>query len=161
MFIRPWWAKRNRKELTAGMFDIDLETMRIEMHKGDTGSFLVTAEKTSGDAWTDDDRMIFTVAAADGTVVLERYYRLDSGRTSVTLPAGQALIEFHNDDTDGWSTGSYNTQLRFVGDAVWDGDPVTTDMADSLAIESHLIEGVPVRTALQSTLQIRAIYGGV
>lgn len=143
------------------MFQIDLETMRIEMHKGDTGSFLVTAEKLSGNAWTADDRMIFTIAAADGTVVLERYYRLDSGRTSVELAAGQALIEIHNDDTDSWPVSTYSTQLRFVGGAVWDGTPVTDDVADSLAIAAHIIEGVPVRTALQSTLQLKTIYGGV
>ena len=143
------------------MFVIDVETMRIEMHKGDTGSFLVTAEKASGAAWTDADRMIFTVAAPDGTVMLERYYRLDSGRESVDLDAGQALIEFHNDDTDSWAVTTYNTQLRFIGDAVWDGGPVTDDWADSLAIDSHIIEGVPVRTALQSTLALKTIYGGV
>ena len=143
------------------MFEIDLETMRIEMHKGDTGSFLVTAEKLSGEAWTADDRMIFTIAAADNSVVLERYYRLDSGRTSVELEAGKALIEIHNDDTDDWAVSTYSTQLRFVGGAVWDGEPVTDDVADSLAIDSHIVEGVPVRTALQSTLQLKTIYGGV
>ena len=143
------------------MFEIDTATMKIEMHKGDTGSFLVRASKASGDDWTADDRMIFTVAAPDGTVVLERYYRLDSGRTSVDLEDGEVLIEFHNDDTDDWATGIFSTQIRFKGNAVWDGTPVTDDVADSLQISSHIVEGVPVRTSIQSDLQIKAVYGRI
>ena len=48
------------------MFNVDLETMEIKMHRGDTGSFKVASERESGTAWTEDDRMIFTVRDAQG-----------------------------------------------------------------------------------------------
>ena len=34
------------------MFSVNLETMEIKMHAGDTGSFKIHAERGSGDAWT-------------------------------------------------------------------------------------------------------------
>ena len=143
------------------MFNVNLENMAIEMHRGDTGSFTVTAEKASGDAWTAYDRMIFTVKSSTQEIVLQRYYRLDSGRTSVDLDPGVALIEFHNEDTDDWGVGTYNTELRFVGNAIWEGTPVTDDLVDVLLIDSRIVDGVPVRTEVQSSLTINGIYGEV
>lgn len=143
------------------MFEINYSTMAIKMHRGDTGQFAVTAVKSSGEDWTANDRMIFTVVNGAQEVVLERYYRLDDGRTSVSLDNGVVLIELHNDDTDGWANGTYGTELRFVCDAVWDGAPETDDMVDATGDVSHIIEGIPVRTALQSTMTLSNIYGEV
>ena len=143
------------------MFNVDLETMAIDMHRGDTGAFKIAATKASGAAWGEHDRMLFTVSSADGTDKIRRLYRLDDGRTETDLGDGIVLIEFHNDDTDQWASGTYTTELRFIGDAVWDGTELTSDCVDDLISTSHIIEGALVRTPLQSTLNIRNIIGEV
>ena len=48
------------------MFDVNLSTMEITMHAGDTGSFKIHAERETGTAWTEDDRMQLTVKNAAG-----------------------------------------------------------------------------------------------
>lgn len=143
------------------MFQIDLTDMKIEMHRGDTGAWKVNATKSSGAAWSEHDRMIFTVSGSDGTVRIKRVYRLDADRTETDLGDGVVQIELHNDDTDEWPVGQYTTELRFVGNAVWDGEELTSDCVDDLTSDSHIIEGVPVRTTLQSSLNIRGIIGEV
>lgn len=143
------------------MFNINYETMEIDMHRGDTGAFKVAATKASGAAWGEHDRMMFTVSAADGTDKIRRLYRLDDSRTETDLGNGVVQIEFHNDDTDTWPTGVYTTELRFIGDAVWNGDELTSDCVNDLLTDSHIIEGALVRTPLQSTLNIRNIIGEV
>lgn len=143
------------------MFNVDLETMAIDMHRGDTGAFKIAATKASGALWGEHDRMLFTVSAADGTDKIRRLYRLDNDRTETALGDGVVQIEFHNDDTDTWAAGIYTTELRFIGDAVWDGTELTSDCVDDLVSTSHIIEGALVRTPLQSTLNIRNIIGEV
>ena len=59
------------------MFNVDLNTMAITMHRGDTGSFKVHASRKSGDSWTADDRMLFTIKNQNGVTVIQRFYRLD------------------------------------------------------------------------------------
>lgn len=144
------------------MFVINPDTMEIRMHRGDTGAFTVTASRESGAEWTDADRMIFTVTDGTGAVKMERYYRLDNGRTSVELDPGVVLVEFHNDDTDDWSNGTYQTELRFVIDAVWDGEAPEDDMISALNPDTaHIIEGSGVRTALQSTMILNNVLAEV
>lgn len=140
------------------MFEVNLETMEIKMHRGDTGSFKVAAERASGTAWTEDDRMLFTVRDAQNEVVLQRFYRLDD---QWDLGDGVVLIEIHNDDTDKWANGVYNTELRFDVDPVWNGDPPTARCVDALTAGVRMVEGSVVRTAIQSTLTIDDIYGEV
>ena len=140
------------------MFNVDLETMEIKMHRGDTGSFKVASERESGTAWTEDDRMIFTVRDAQGQVVLQRYYRLDD---QYDLGDGVVLIEFHNDDTDKWANGIYNTELRFDVDPIWNGEAPTARCVDALTAGVRMVEGSIVRTVIQSTMTIDDIYGEV
>ena len=142
------------------MFNVDLETMAITMHQGDTGSFTVTAERESGTAWTEDDRMQFTVTNGQGEKVLQRYYRLDD---QYDLGDGKVLIEFHNDDTDEWPAGIYNTELRFDVSPIWDGTPIPTGRCENALAEGtpHMIEGPVVRTVIQSTLTIQGILGEI
>ena len=89
------------------MFNVNYDTMDVKMHQGDTGSFTLRAEKTSGNEWTEDDRLVFTIAQEDGTIKLSRYYRLDTD-----LGNGVAVIEFRNSDTDEGATGSYKMEVR-------------------------------------------------
>lgn len=142
------------------MFSIDTNSMAITMHRGDTGAFIVSAEKSSGSDWSEDDRMIFSVSGPGG-MKIQRYYRLDENRTTVELDPGKVLIELHNDDTDKWEPGTYNTEIRFVIDPVWDGTAPTDDMVNALTSAAHMIEGSGVRTVIQSTMTINGIIGEV
>ena len=144
------------------MYRIDPITKAITMHRGDTGAFTVTAARASGADWTDADRMIFTVATADKTKKIERYYRLDDGRTATTLPAGKVLVELHNGDTDTWANGQYQTEIRFVVNAVWTGEAPEDDMVSALSPGvPQIVDGVPVRVVIQSTMTLNDVYGEV
>lgn len=140
------------------MFNIDLETMTITMHAGDTGSFKVHADRASETAWTSDDRMLFTVKDGAGEVVLQRIYRLDD---QYDLGDGTVLIEFHNDDTDKLTPGIYETELRFDVDPIWDGTAPTARCVNALTAGVKMIEGSIVRTVIQSTLTIQSILGNI
>lgn len=140
-------------------FRVDLETMDINMNKGDTGSFKVNAARKSGTAWTEDDRMLFTVKSPQGAIVMQRIYRLDD---QWNLGDGIVLIEFHNDDTDDWETGQYSMELRFDVSPVWDGTAPTARCVDALGSGvPHMIEGDIVRTVIQSTLTIEGVQGDI
>lgn len=141
-------------------FQVDFETMDIKMNRGDTGSFKVSASREGGDAWTEDDRMLFTIRNAQGEILLQRIYRLDD---AYGLGDGKVLIEFHNDDTDTWEPGSYSTELRFDVDPVWDGSPIPTERCVNALLPGvpHMIEGPVVRTAIQSQLTIEGVLGDI
>ena len=142
------------------MFNVDMETMAITMHQGDTGSFKIGSTRESGTDWTEDDRMLFTVKNGQGEVVMQRIYRLDD---QYDLGNGKVLIEFHNDDTDQWEPGTYTTELRFNVDPIWDGTPIpTARCVDAMAAGTpKMIEGNIVRTTIQSTLTISGILGDI
>lgn len=137
------------------MFNVDLETMEITMHRGDTGAFKVSATRESGTAWTSADRALLTIDK-DGTPVIQRFYRLDTA-----LGNGKIQIEFHNDDTDTLENGQYNTELRYIINPYWDGTAPVNDVTDALAVDASIVGGDIVRTVIQSTLKIDDIYGEV
>lgn len=139
-------------------FQVNLETMDINMNRGDTGSFFVGAERESGTAWTADDRALFTIKDAQGTIKLQRFYRLDD---QWDVGDGVILIEFHNDDTDTWDPGQYSVELRFDVAPVWEGTPPEGRCEDALATDARIVEGSIVRTAIHSTLQIDDILGEI
>ena len=140
------------------MFNVNLETMEIKMHAGDTGSFKVHAERGSGDAWTDEDRMLFTVRDGVGEIVLQRIYRLDD---QWGIGDGTVLIEFHNDDTDQWASGAYSTELRFDISPIWQGTAPTARCVNALTSSAKMVEGAIVRTKIQSTLTIDGVLGDI
>ena len=141
------------------MFNVDLNTMAITMHQGDTGSFKIGATRESGDEWTSDDRMLFTVKNGQGEVVLQRIYRLDD---QYDLGNGKVLVEFHNDDTDQWDAGTYSTELRFDVSPIWDGTAPTARCVDALSPGTpKMVEGSIVRTTIQSTLTISGVLGDI
>ena len=141
-------------------FRVDLETMEIRMNRGDTGSFKIGSERESGEAWTEDDRMLFTVRNGMGDIVMQRIYRLDD---QWDLGDGKVLVEFHNDDTDKWEPGTYTTELRFNVSPIWDGSPVpAARCVDAMAPGvPKMIEGSIVRTVIQSTLTIDGVLGEI
>ena len=140
------------------MFSVNLETMEIKMHAGDTGSFKIHAERGSGDAWTDEDRMLFTVRDGAGEIVLQRIYRLDD---QWDIGDGTVLVEFHNDDTDKWGNGTYSTELRFDISPVWQGTAPTARCVNALTASAKMVEGAIVRTKIQSTLTIDGVLGDI
>ena len=142
------------------MFDVNLDTMAITMHQGDTGSFKIGATRENETAWTEDDRMLFTVKNGQGETVLQRIYRLDD---QYDLGNGKVLVEFHHDDTDEWDPGTYTTELRFDVSPIWDGSPIpTARCVDALVAGTpQMIEGSIVRTVIQSTLTISGILGEI
>ncbi len=137
------------------MFNVDLGTMEITMHRGDTGAFKVSAARESETAWTSADRALFTVDK-DGEVVIQRFYRLDTD-----LGNGIIEIQFHNSDTDTLDNGQYNTELRYIINPYWDGTAPVNDVTDALAVDDKIVDGDIVRTVIQSTLKIDDIYGEV
>lgn len=149
-------ARRNQKEGDR-MFRRD-EKGAITMHRGDTGAFKVRARKGSGAAWTEDDRMIWTVKNAQGEIVMQRLYRLDT-----ELGDGIAEIQFHNNDTDSWDNGSYITERRYVINAFWDGDAPAGDVVDAMTAGVRIIDGHVVRVPEygQQTMDINDVYGEV
>ena len=140
------------------MFNIDLETMEIKMHAGDTGSFKIHSERGNGDAWTEDDRMLFTIKNPQGEIVIQRIYRLDD---QWDKGDGYVLIEFHNDDTDTLANGTYNLERRYDVSPIWNGTPPGGRCVDALTAGVKMVEGSIVRTVVQSTLTIGDVYGRI
>lgn len=139
-------------------FQVDLETGDIRMNKGDTGSFKVHGSRSSGEDWTADSRMLFTIKNGNNEIVMQRIYRLDD---QWGLGDGVVLIEFHNDDTDKWPSGAYQMERRYNVNPIWEGTPSDARCVDALTSSARMVEGVPVRTVFQGTLQIEDIYGEV
>lgn len=141
-------------------FQVDLETMDIKMNRGDTGSFKVGSSRKSGTAWTEDDRMLFTIKNAQGEIMIQRIYRLDD---QYGLGDGKVLIEFHNNDTDTWDPGQYTMELRFDVAPIWDGTPVPTERCVDALMPGvpKMIEGPVVRTVIQSSLMIEGVLGDI
>lgn len=137
------------------MFSVNLSTMEITMHRGDTGAFKVSATRESETAWTSDDRALFTVKK-DGDVYIQRFYRLDTD-----LGNGVIEIQLHNDDTDHLENGQYTTELRYIVHPYWDGTAPEGDCVDALTAGVAIVDGDVVRTVIQSTLAINDIYGEV
>ena len=142
------------------MFAVDSTSGSIEMNVGDTGAFLVAGTRDDGEDFTEDDRAVFTIKNSNGEIVMMRLYSLDNDDD---IGNGVFLVEFHNNDTDTWDPGQYNTELRFDVDPTWDGGPVPTGRCVN-ALSSgvpHMIEGPVVRTVIQASLIIEGVLGDI
>ena len=140
------------------MFNVNLDTVEITMHAGDTGSFKMHAELESGTAWTSDDRMQMTVVSPDGSIAMKRWYRLDD---QWGAGDGYYLMEFHNGDTDTWMPGTYNTEWRYDIAATWDGTAPTGRCVNGMTAGVKMTDGGVVRTKVQSTLTISGVLGEI
>ena len=139
-------------------FVFDKDTGNVRMYAGDTGSYKLHVTRESGEAWTEDARLLYTITGASG-IVIQRIYRLDD---QYDLGDGWILIEFHNDDTDELEPGDYTIEGRANVDPVWDGTPSSARCVDALAAgAAHMIEGVPVRTLFKCTLHIDSVDGRI
>ena len=136
----------------------DNTTGNITMNAGDTGSFFVKCERSSGEAWTVDAWMLYTITDGSGQIVMQRIYRLDD---QWDAGDGVVLIEFHNDDTDDWEIGTYQTERRYNVSPIWEGTPSTARCVDALTSSARMVEGVPVRTVFKGTLTIEGVSGRI
>ena len=91
-------------------FHVDPTTKTITLHRGDTGEVTV---KVTGHTFLADDRALFTVKDASGSVIMKRVYELDNNEFTVT---------FANADTDYLSAGQYSWDVRYVIDPEYDPD---------------------------------------
>lgn len=140
------------------MFNFDNNTCAITLHKGDTGSKWIHAERGSGTQWTEDDRCLFTVMNQQNEIMMQRVYRLDD---QWGAGDGYFLMEFHNGDTDTWPAGTYNTEWRYDIDAQWDGTAPTGRCVNQLQSSVKMVDGPIVRTKVQSTLTIVNVLGDI
>ena len=139
-------------------FEYNADASVITMHAGDTGAFKIHATRKSGEAWTEDDRMLFTVKAGDGTIVMQRFYRLDDDEG---LGNGVVEIQFHNNDTDQWDVGQYSMERRYDVNPRWDGTAPEGMCVNALTAGVRMIEGDVVRTVIQGSLTINGILGEI
>ena len=140
-------------------FDFNTETGNLNMNAGDTGAFLVHCSRSSGDAWPDTARMLFTVKNQNREIVMQRIYRMDD---QYGLGDGVVMIEFHNDDTDEWEPGDYTMERRYNVNPIWEGTPSSARCVDALAEgAAKMIEGIPVRTVFVGTLHIDEVQGRI
>ena len=140
------------------MFSYNETATEITMHAGDTGAFKVKATRASGEAWTEDDRLLFTIMNAGGDVVLQRFYRLDDDEG---LGNGVVEIQFHNNDTDQWEVGQYSMERRYVVNPYWNGTAPEGMCVNALTAGVRMVEGDVVRVVVQGVLNIQGILGEV
>ena len=140
------------------MFSYNADATQITMHAGDTGAFKIHATRKTGEDWTEDDRMLFTVKNQTGEIVMQRFYRLDDDEG---LGNGVIEIQFHNNDTDQWTPGMYTTERRYDVNPRWNGTAPTGMCVNALTAGVRMIEGDVVRTVVQGTLTIQGILGDI
>lgn len=140
-------------------FQIDLETGDINMNRGDTGAYKVRCRRTSGEDWPAESRMLYTIKDSSGKIVLQRIYRLDD---AWGLGNGVVQIEFHNSDTDTWEFGTYSAERRYNVHPTWKGGVAPEGRCvNALETGDEMIEGVPVRTVWQGSLNIVNVLGDI
>lgn len=128
----------------------------ITMHRGDTGAVTVRGRRKTGKAWTENDRMLFTVRNGSGEIVLQRLYRLDT-----ELGNGRAVIQFHNNDTDQLENGTYNAERRYFVNPRWEGTAPEGNCVNALTADAKIVEGDVVRVPEtgQFTITLQDVYG--
>ena len=125
-------------------FNVNLNTMAIDMHKGDTGSFWVQMELDDGEPFVEGDVAIFEVWQGQ-TRKLHREYELQPAEPDETTPGdGLFMIAFENEDTDTWADTSYDTEIKVV--------------LNPTRSNSDIITGSTVRTVVQSKLNILHVF---
>lgn len=140
------------------MFEYNESGTEIKMHAGDTGALKVHATRESGNDWTENDRMLFTIKSDEGEIMLQRFYRLDDDEG---LGNGTVEIQFHNNDTDEWKAGTYIMERRYNVNPRWNGTAPAGKVVDATTAGVRMVEGDVVRTVVQGTLTITGIYGEI
>lgn len=126
------------------MFNVNEDTMAVEMHQGDTGAFTVTIELEDGEDFVDGDVAIFEVWG-NGVLKMHREFNLQPDEPDdIEMGDGEFLLAFRNSDTDTWAQGLYNTEIRVS--------------LNPIRSSGKVVDGDTVRTLVQSTIQIHPVY---
>ena len=125
-------------------FNVDLKTMAIDMHKGDTGSFWVQLELDDGSPFVEGDVALFEVLRGDETIIHREFDLQPAEPDEITPGDGLFQIVFENEDTDQLDVTNYNTEIRVIL------NPTRED--------NTVITGSTVRTLVQSSLNLRKVY---
>ncbi len=125
-------------------WNIDPNTMAVTMHKGDTGSYTVTMELEDGESFVDGDVAIYEVWREDERMIHREFNLQPDEPTYTEYGDGVFLIAFRNSDTDTWSAGSYDTEIRVSL------NPVRSS--------GRVVDGDTVRTVVQSTITIQDVH---
>ena len=126
-------------------WSIDKNTMAVTMHKGDTGAYWVTLDRSSGDEFVEGDVAIYEVWQGSERKIHREFDLQPATPTDICPGDGKFLISFRNSDTDTWSAGAYNTEIRVSlnpvrsSGAVVDGDTVRTVIKSTITIQDVLI----------------------
>lgn len=136
------------------MFEVNPDSNSITMHRGDTGSVMFSAIRTSGEPFGQDDVALWTVRNSRGVIVMQSLYSL----ADENLGNGKVLVQFHNSSTDQMPLGTYYTEMRYVINPYYDNSVINPHYNGP-----ELINGDIVRTPSngQGTLTIRDVYGEV
>ena len=126
-------------------WSIDKNTMAVTMHKGDTGAYWVQLEKPAGD-FAEGDVAIYEVWQGSERLIHREFELQPDTPTDICPGDGKFLIAFVNSDTDTWSAGAYNTEIRVAlnpiraDGKVVDGDTVRTIIKSTITIQDVLID---------------------
>lgn len=92
------------------MFEVNLETKRITLHRGDTGT---VTYRLRGYTFGPQDRVLFTAKSNNGTEIIREVYALENNMFRVRFP---------NSLTDYLNPGEYKYDARAVVLPVYDPD---------------------------------------
>lgn len=120
------------------MFDVDTTNRKITMHCGDTGTFAINI---TGRTIASGDRCLVTFRNKQKQIVRQSIMPITDGKLQIT---------FANDDTQSWTPGLYDIEVRYVA------DPVIDQTTGSIT------NGSFVRTARNTfTLDLREVEGEI
>ena len=124
-------------------FNVDVNTMAVTMHRGDTGAFYVQLELQEGEEFVQGDVAIFEVWQGQ-TRKMHREFDLQPDEPDdIELGDGKFLLAFRNSDTDTWANGTYNDEIRVS--------------LNPIRSSGKVVDGDTVRTIVQSTIQIQNV----
>ena len=129
------------------MFNVNTETGYIDMHRGDTGAFII---RFTGYTLTSNDRVLVTFKSMTGTEIKKEYH----------VPENNCIrIRLRNPETDYLDTGDYSWDARVIIDPVYDENG---NVVEGSGQEAEIIDGGAVSTPKDPmTLHIRTTVGQV
>lgn len=129
------------------MFNVNTENGYIDMHRGDTGAFVI---RFTGYTLTSSDRVLVTFKSQTGTEIKKEYHMPENNRIRIQL---------RNPETDYLDAGDYSWDARVIIDPVYDENG---NVVEGTGQEAEIIDGGAVSTPKDPmTLHIRRTVGQV
>lgn len=129
------------------MFDVNTETGRIDMHRGDTGAYTI---RFTGYTLTSNDRVLVTFKSPTGTEIKKEYHTPENNRVRIRL---------RNPETDYLEPGDFSWDARVIIDPVYDD---SGNVVEGSGQEVPIVDGGAVSTPKDPmTLHIRTTVGQV